>query len=498
MFAMEKRYTVPSRKFFAERIIPDMYAQMGESLSKELQLAGGNISFTCDTWTADCTVQSYFGITGHWLTADFTRCSYVFSCMPLDDRHTGQYWATQFQVALQKWKIEKDNCHLVVRDNAANIKKCFVDMGVDSIGCFAHTIQLAVNDGIFSQRGVKDLIATCRKIVGHFKHSSSATARLKELQSQLSLPKHQLIQDVSTRWNSTFFMLERLLEQRQAMVLYSAENPLENLLPNQWEVMKKVVGLLRPFEEATRIMSQASVSTADSIPILAGLRNCLQTVEQDTGVKTMKESLIEALASRLQLDDVPVFTIATLLDPRYKARFFSDAVREVVIGNLKGLLVAIYNKQNPASATPSSVSIEQAYKKPRTAEAHASLFDCVDDLLESQSSACNVDSQISQLPVQTTDLILPLSPGNTELDLYLVEPLIPRTSNCLAWWRENKDRFPLLSAIAVTYLSPPPSSVPSERLFSTAGHVISECRTRLLPENAEKLIMMKYNSSLID
>ena len=47
------------------------------------------------------------------------------------------------------------------------------------------------------------------------------------------------------------------------------------------------------------------------------------------------------------------------------------------------------------------------------------------------------------------------------------------------------------------YLAPPPTSVSSERLFSVAGDIISKHRTRLNPDNAEKLIFMKYNASLI-
>ena len=47
------------------------------------------------------------------------------------------------------------------------------------------------------------------------------------------------------------------------------------------------------------------------------------------------------------------------------------------------------------------------------------------------------------------------------------------------------------------YLAAPPTSMPSERLFSVAGDVISEHRTRLNPDNAEKLIFMNYNAFLI-
>jgi hypothetical protein len=51
--------------------------------------------------------------------------------------------------------------------------------------------------------------------------------------------------------------------------------------------------------------------------------------------------------------------------------------------------------------------------------------------------------------------------------------------------------------MARTFLASPPTSVPSERVFSTAGDVISDHRASLLPENAEKLIFLKFNLPLI-
>ena len=38
------------------------------------------------------------------------------------------------------------------------------------------------------------------------------------------------------------------------------------------------------------------------------------------------------------------------------------------------------------------------------------------------------------------------------------------------------------------YLTPPPSSADVERLFSTAGHIYSDDRNRLKPENLDKLL----------
>jgi len=62
------------------------------------------------------------------------------------------------------------------------------------------------------------------------------------------------------------------------------------------------------------------------------------------------------------------------------------------------------------------------------------------------------------------------------------------------FWQFTKQIGAILAHI---YLWPPAFSVPSERLLSTAGDVVTEHRARLLPDNAERLIFLKYNASLI-
>ena len=96
--------------------------------------------------------------------------------------------------------------HAILRDNASNMKKAMRDLGVSSLGCFSHMIQLVVHDGLLSQRSVSDALASGRKIIGHFKHSPLATSRLETVQTGLGMPVKRLIQDVPTRWNSTFYI----------------------------------------------------------------------------------------------------------------------------------------------------------------------------------------------------------------------------------------------------------------------------------------------------
>jgi len=88
--------------------------------------------------------------------------------------------------------------------------------------------------------------------------------------------------------------------------------------------------------------------------------------------------------------------------------------------------------------------------------------------------------------------------GDTEVDQYLKEPLIPfHRANSYTWWNDNTQRFPQLSILAWRYLAPPPTSVASECLFSTAGDIYDEKRNHLAPERAEALIFVKKNFSLI-
>ena len=63
----------------------------------------------------------------------------------------------------------------------------------------------------------------------------------------------------------------------------------------------------------------------------------------------------------------------------------------------------------------------------------------------------------------------------------------------LDWWRNNEQRFPLLSVLARKYLCIPSTSVPSERVFSIAGHIVNAKRASLIPDNVNMLVFLSQN-----
>ena len=165
--------------------------------------------------------------------------------------HTGINIADRLIKMAKEWDIPHRLISAIVHDNAANAVLGAELTDWPHFGCVAHTLQLCVKSGL-NLPVIDRLTAASRKLVGHFKHSVVATTALREKQSQLGIPSHCLIQDVTTRWNSTFFMLERLTEQRVAVyavmhdaTVTKAEHKHLDLKEDRWELVSLLSSLYR-------------------------------------------------------------------------------------------------------------------------------------------------------------------------------------------------------------------------------------------------------------
>nr|XP_023657625.1 zinc finger BED domain-containing protein 4-like [Paramormyrops kingsleyae] len=323
---LEPRYNLPSRKYISETAIPELYNRVSSRLAAQLENVKA-MSFTTDIWTSDVSPMSLISLTVHWVNSEsYALQSAVLQVKKCRGSHTSSTIATSITEMLKDWKIQLAKVHVIVRDNASNMKKAMEEIAVPSLGCFAHTLQLVVHEGLISQRSVSDAIANARKIVGHFKHSQIAQSRLEDIQTELKLPTNRLRQDVQTRWNSSFYMIQSLLEQKRALCAYAADHNLPvTLSANEWALLEKTVTVLEPFEELTRNISSATSTTADAIPAITVLKRLLSKESStDSGIKTMKSTLLQAVDRRFSsIESGPLYSVATLLDPRYKDRYFT-------------------------------------------------------------------------------------------------------------------------------------------------------------------------------
>jgi hypothetical protein len=175
-----------------------------------------------------------------------------------------------------EWGLSNEKIVAIVSDNAANIVKACVDtFGKNRhINCCAHTLNL-VPDKVFKERDeISFLLEKMRRIVKWFKHSVVGSDELRKLQRDRGIAEGsclKLIHDVSTRWNSTFYMVDRFiaLSKDVSQILLSNSSSPQMLTALDMEIAKGLVELLKPLELVTRELSaEKFVTISKIIPII--------------------------------------------------------------------------------------------------------------------------------------------------------------------------------------------------------------------------------------
>ena len=207
--------------------------------------------------------------------------------------------------------------------------------------------------------------------------------------------------------------------------------------------------MLLPIDEITKCISEDTACISVIIPLVRGLRKTLEQSDEDRGERSMKSHMLESLQKRFGgIDDTDFLVLSTMLDPRFNDKLFSSiSFRE----SAKVLLHDVYEFQSDKIS-------EGELKEPAAKR------------------------------IATED-----SASVNEVEQYLAEPLIDlKIGNPFEWWKQNSSRYPILSELARKYLSAPPTSVPSERLFSGVGQIYDDKRSCLKPEFVD-LLLIKYN-----
>ncbi|KAM9420246.1 E3 SUMO-protein ligase ZBED1-like [Salvelinus alpinus] len=78
-----------------------------------------------------------------------------------------------------------------------------------------------------------------------------------------------------------------------------------------------------------------------------------------------------------------------------------------------------------------------------------------------------------------------------EVASYKAASSIPVDGAPLARWKSNECKYPHIAMMARCYLAVPGTSAPSERVFSTAGDIVTAKRSTLSPDYVDILIFLK-------
>ena len=451
----EHRYPQKSEKYFRTQLMGEVYSQVANRVKQLLSVenAGSSIAFTTDCWSG--STEALMSLTAHFIDKNWERVQVVLNVKAMFGSHTGEYIAETFLNLLKEWDIDTQRVHLVLRDSGANMIKGMRLAEMPGLSCTAHTLQLVINDGLHSQRMVGDILAKLKRIATHFNHSVVAQQRLSVIQQEVGVPNHSIIQAVQTRWNSTLHMIARMIEQKRAITAYSSDHG-NFVCPSaeEWDVAANLAETLTPLEDITLEMSKADSSASCIIPCVAVLKCLLESEGPNSrGIKTLRKTMLESLEKRFsKVKEAKEVVLACLLDPRYKERPLSPET----LGQAKAWVMEEAQRNPPETQGDTAWEEERDPKRQRVEEGRA--HSVLDSLYDSMLSSTPQDEEPEEII--------------EELERYMREPVIDRKKgNPLEWWKSNGFRFKGLSGLARRYLCCPPSSVPSERVFSTIGNI---------------------------
>ena len=82
--ALALKYRIPSRKYLAETVIPNIGQGIRAEVQAKLQEGADYISFATVVWSSDVNSDSLLGLTAHWVEGNFQRKSAVLQAHSLD------------------------------------------------------------------------------------------------------------------------------------------------------------------------------------------------------------------------------------------------------------------------------------------------------------------------------------------------------------------------------------------------------------------------------
>ena len=138
------------------------------------------------------------------------------------------------------------------------------------------------------------------RICTHFNYSSVGNNEFKQIQSEKGIKTPLFpVHDMSTRWNSTFLILERAFTLKREILLYTAEHDLPLISVNEWDTVEKLIRVLQPLYEITKQVSSEYLNLGYVIPHVIALKRYLSKSASDVGIITTKRKLLSALDNRL-------------------------------------------------------------------------------------------------------------------------------------------------------------------------------------------------------
>ncbi|GBC46886.2 zinc finger BED domain-containing protein 4-like [Rhizophagus irregularis DAOM 181602=DAOM 197198] len=446
---LDPAFIIPNEKGI-KRIISKSYKSTLPILIEKIRVEAKSVSLITDIWTMK-NGQGYIGVTCTYIDSNFVLNEITLTVNHIRYPHTAQHIAESLEETLEEWKL-REKVFVITTDNATNMKKAISDMNsIKWQACGAHTLQLIIGKGLIP---AKSLIL----------RSAKDTAKYL-----------RLVNDVATRWNSSYLAWSHLIYLKEWIKLLSNTLSISTdldtkkdakrlkqimITDEEWDFLADIIEVLSTFADATTELGGKETGDAfdeenqDEIP------------NDDINKPVNTYGLINEIKSILYTNLIkyyPTITtdalISPILDPRFKSLDFTSSIQK---SHTEQQLRTLFEQEkNNQKNTPDASGTSDS---------------------SSTSGASSIFKRKSLMERLIKDNVVALD----EVGEYLQLNEIPFASDPLIWWSGKQDKFPILRNLAQKYLAVSATSTASERLFSDTGNLLTNKRTRMKPSLFKK------------
>nr|KAJ0201269.1 hypothetical protein LSAT_V11C600321100 [Lactuca sativa] len=267
-------------------------ATRNPKLRDELLRCPSRICLTSDAWTSIVT-DGYLSLTAHYADSSWVLQKRILNFSHFPPPHTGVAIAKNLGELIKSWGIEK-KLFSITLDNATS-------NDLFHLRCCAHILNLIVQDGL---KQIDVAVEKVRDSVKYIKGSTLRKDRFIQICSENLLDyKKALVQDVPTRWNSTYKMLSCALYYRLAFSHLSLSDSNFQTFPSsdEWDRVEKMCSFLKVFHDATLHFSGSLYPTSNLyFPQIFGIHLKLLYGEGSSQLKRVEEALFSLFDEYMQ------------------------------------------------------------------------------------------------------------------------------------------------------------------------------------------------------
>jgi hypothetical protein len=338
-------------------------------------------------------------------------------------------------------------------------------------GCVEHTLQLGINDWLLRTTNIRKIIVKAKKLAAKLRNPV-ITLHLRNF--NFTKP----IMSVDTRWNSVYYMLQRLQLLQPFCKEFSPTIKGLGMKQTFWESLKQIVTVLEPVSVLTTQLEEQNLSLPQ---FLQYWKVAMIKLEKNDSpyARQLRQNILKREKIIFSND---IINAAYFLDLRFNILLSSEK-NELA----KNFIEAVYKKILNINHTDANIEDDDSVESCNLEESMNDDEAALEEILQGAMSQNASTSQHKTTKITHHDEF------KKELELFNKEKRLPLKTDIFVFWKMKNCEYPKLSQVAEVILTAPVTQVSVERLFAHLNFVLNKHRSTLSKDILEDIMLLRCN-----